>query len=67
MTLGAPLASGTVEGAPFDRDALKRALRIDQAGESTFAEFFGSQLESWRGSQRSGSVSTHCQLLWRLR
>ena len=28
----------------FDREALIRALRVDQAGESTFAEF----LEAWR-------------------
>jgi uncharacterized protein YbcV (DUF1398 family) len=39
MTVGTPLASGTVDVPPFDRDALITALRIDQAGDSTFAEF----------------------------
>jgi uncharacterized protein YbcV (DUF1398 family) len=39
VTLGTPLASGTVDVPPFDREALIRALRTDQAGESTFPEF----------------------------
>lgn len=39
MMQGAPLASGTVDVPQFDREALIRALRVDQAGESTFAEF----------------------------
>jgi uncharacterized protein YbcV (DUF1398 family) len=30
---------------PFDREALIRALRTDQAGESTFPEFLAS---AWR-------------------
>jgi uncharacterized protein YbcV (DUF1398 family) len=34
-----PLVSGTIDVPPFDRDALIRALRIDQAGESSFPEF----------------------------
>jgi len=41
---GAPLVSGTVDVPAFDRDALIRALRIDQAGESTFPEFLAA---SW--------------------
>ena len=42
---GAPLISGTVDVPAFDREALIRALRIDQAGESTFPEFLAS---GWR-------------------
>jgi uncharacterized protein YbcV (DUF1398 family) len=36
---GVPLVTGMVDIPAFDRDALIRALRIDQAGESTFPEF----------------------------
>jgi len=39
-----PLVSGTFDVPPFDRAALVKALRIDQAGESTFPEFL---LASW--------------------
>src|SRR5579872_5200733 len=42
---GAPLLSGAVDVPAFDREALIRALRIDQAGESTFPEFLAA---SWR-------------------
>src|SRR5580692_4169995 len=42
---GTPLASGTVDVPPFDREALITALRIDQAGKSTFPEFLAA---SWR-------------------
>ncbi|HVU69851.1 MAG TPA: DUF1398 family protein [Ktedonobacteraceae bacterium] len=45
MILGEPLASGSVDVPPFNRDALITALRIDQAGESTFAEFLAA---SWK-------------------
>ena len=45
MTIGAALASGTVDVPPFDRDALISALRTDQAGNSTFPEFLDA---SWR-------------------
>jgi uncharacterized protein YbcV (DUF1398 family) len=45
VSLGAPLVSGSVDVPAFDRDALIRALRIDQAGESSFPEFL---LASWR-------------------
>jgi len=39
VTQGAPLVAGTVDVPRFDREALIRALRTDQAGESTFPEF----------------------------
>jgi len=42
---GQPLASGTMEVPLFNREALIAALRIDQAGESTFPEFPAA---SWR-------------------
>jgi uncharacterized protein YbcV (DUF1398 family) len=42
---GAPLVSGVVDVPKFDRDALIVALRIDQAGESTFPEFLEA---TWR-------------------
>jgi uncharacterized protein YbcV (DUF1398 family) len=42
---GTPLVSGAVDVPPFDRDALITALRIDQAGESTFPQFLEA---SWR-------------------
>ena len=42
---GAPLVSGIADVPSFDRDALITALRIDQAGQSTFPEFLAA---SWR-------------------
>lgn len=45
VTQGAPLVSGTVDVPPFDRDGLIAALRIDQAGNSTFPEFLAA---CWR-------------------
>jgi len=42
---GVPLVSGTVDVPAFDREALIKALRIDQAGESTLPEFLAA---SWR-------------------
>ena len=42
---GAPLVSGSADVPPFNREALIKALRIDQAGESTFPEFL---VGSWR-------------------
>lgn len=36
---GGPLISGMADVPRFDREALIRALRTDQAGESTFPEF----------------------------
>ena len=46
---GVPLVSGSADVPPFDREALIKALRIDQAGESTFQEFL-------EGSWRAGVV-----------
>jgi uncharacterized protein YbcV (DUF1398 family) len=42
---GVPLVTGTAEVPVFDQDALIKAIRIDQAGESTFPEFLDS---TWR-------------------
>jgi uncharacterized protein YbcV (DUF1398 family) len=42
---GTPLVSGMVDVPCFNREALIAALRIDQAGESTFPEFLQA---SWR-------------------
>ena len=41
---GQPLVSGAVDIPAFDREGLIKALRIDQAGESTFPEFLAA---SW--------------------
>lgn len=45
VTQGTPLVSGAVDVPGFDREALIRALRTDQAGEGTFPEFLEA---SWR-------------------
>ncbi|MGO8816881.1 MAG: DUF1398 domain-containing protein [Terriglobia bacterium] len=45
VTQGTPLVSGTVDVPPFSRDGLIAALRIDQAGKSTFPEFLAA---CWR-------------------
>jgi uncharacterized protein YbcV (DUF1398 family) len=42
---GNPLVNGAIDVPAFDEEALIRALRIDQAGESTFPEFLEA---SWR-------------------
>ena len=42
---GSPLVTGMADVPPFSRDALITALRIDQAGNSTFPEFL---LATWR-------------------
>ncbi len=42
---GTPLLTGTVDIPRFDREALIRALRTDQAGESTFSQFLEA---SWK-------------------
>ncbi|MBL8219589.1 MAG: DUF1398 domain-containing protein [Bryobacterales bacterium] len=42
---GTPLANGAMDVPPFDREALIRALRTDQAGMSTFPEFLSA---TWR-------------------
>lgn len=60
---GAPLVSGTVDVPTFDEEALIKALRIDQAGESTFSEFLAA---SWRagGSLRRGFCCPDGNLPW---
>src|SRR5271156_2694631 len=45
VTQGTPLSSGTVDVPAFNREALIKALRTDQAGDSTFMEFLAA---SWR-------------------
>jgi uncharacterized protein YbcV (DUF1398 family) len=42
---GNPLVTGVVDVPAFDQEALIRALRVDQRGESTFPEFLEA---SWR-------------------
>ena len=42
---GTPLVTGAVDVPAFDREALIRALRTDQAGESSFPEFLEA---TWR-------------------
>lgn len=42
---GKPLVDGAADVPRFDEGALIRALRVDQAGESTFPEFLDA---SWR-------------------
>ena len=39
ISQGTPLVSGFVEVRAFDREAVVRAIRVDQAGEITFPEF----------------------------
>jgi uncharacterized protein YbcV (DUF1398 family) len=39
---GAPLVSGAQDVPAFDQNALIKALRTDQAGESTFPEFLAA-------------------------
>ncbi|HYX33705.1 MAG TPA: DUF1398 family protein [Oligoflexus sp.] len=39
VSQGAPLLTGNADIPAFDQDALIRALRMDQAGQSTFPEF----------------------------
>ena len=42
---GAPLVNGAVDVPAFDEEALIKALRVDQAGESTFPQFLDA---TWR-------------------
>ncbi|MCO5142031.1 MAG: DUF1398 family protein [Oligoflexia bacterium] len=42
---GTPLVTGTLEIPKFDREALITAIRTDQEGRSTFAEFL---LSTWK-------------------
>lgn len=50
---GSPLAMGANDVPAFDEIALIRALRIDQAGESTFPQFLEA---SWRAGVVSYDV-----------
>lgn len=45
VNVGAPIITGFAEIPDFNREALIRALRTDQAGESTFPEFLTA---SWK-------------------
>lgn len=44
--LGTPLINTTVDVPMFDREALIKALKIDQAGQSTFPEFLKASWEA---------------------
>jgi uncharacterized protein YbcV (DUF1398 family) len=46
VSQGAPLVNTTVDVPLFDREALIKALRIDQAGQSTFPEFLRASWEA---------------------
>ena len=50
---GTPLVNGLVDIPKFDEEALIRALRVDQAGESTFQEFLES---TWKAGVVSYDV-----------
>ena len=43
---GTPLIAGTSSIAPFNQEALIKALRIDQAGQGTFPEFLKHSWEA---------------------
>jgi uncharacterized protein YbcV (DUF1398 family) len=58
VTQGKPLISGPAEVPSFDSEALIRALRTDQSGESTFPEFLES---TWK----AGVVRYEVNLLLR--
>lgn len=53
VTQGTPLISGIADVPAFDRDAIIKALRTDQAGESTFPQFLAA---SWRAGVVSYDV-----------
>jgi len=46
VSQGTPLLIGNADIPKFDREALIRALRIDQAGQSTFSEFLKASWEA---------------------
>lgn len=46
VSQGTPLINTTVDIPPFDREALIKALRIDQAGQSSFPEFLKASWEA---------------------
>jgi uncharacterized protein YbcV (DUF1398 family) len=45
VQVGMPLVTDSVDVPSFNREKLSKALRADQAGESTFPEFLAA---SWR-------------------
>lgn len=55
---GNPLISGAADVPHFDESALVTALRIDQAGESTFPEFLEA---SWRAGVVRYDVDFHAR------
>ncbi|PRC94055.1 DUF1398 domain-containing protein [Solimicrobium silvestre] len=55
---GTPLIEGMADVPPFNREALITALRIDQAGKSTFSEFL---IASWK----AGTVKYDVDLIAR--
>lgn len=46
LQVGAPIREGMVELPPFDKEALVRALRADQAGETSFPEFIENAFDA---------------------
>lgn len=46
VSQGVPLINTTVAVPPFNKEALIKALRIDQAGQSTFPEFLKASWEA---------------------
>lgn len=46
VNLGTPLVSGAVDIPLFDKEALINALRVDQAGQSSFPEFLKASWEA---------------------
>jgi uncharacterized protein YbcV (DUF1398 family) len=46
VSQGIPLINTIVDIPPFDREALIKALRIDQAGQSSFLEFLKASWEA---------------------
>ena len=49
VSQGTPLVNTTVDIPRFDHEALIKALRIDQAGQSSFPEFLKASWEGGRG------------------
>jgi uncharacterized protein YbcV (DUF1398 family) len=58
VSQGTPLITGTADVPVFDQAALIRALRVDQAGNSTFPEFL---MATWQ----AGVVSYEVDLMER--
>lgn len=46
VSQGTPLVNATADVPPFNREALIKALRIDQAGQSIFPEFLKASWEA---------------------